>query len=211
MSIPPSSPVRQTFQVVVGFDLSVLGERALEEAFSITMTRLPAEMHVVTVAQAYGSLATLPGRANAIPEEQAREAVRVRVAEVASRFQQRHGPMGIDRIAVYLLMASPSGNLAKPITELVSALDADLVVVGTHGRTGVQRALLGSVAAEVARHSDCSVYIVNPSDFVHGEKVPEVEAALEPGAPHLKHFEHRRTWHYVDKVPHWTSRMMPAV
>jgi nucleotide-binding universal stress UspA family protein len=35
-----------------------------------------------------------------------------------------------------------------------------LIVVGSHGRKGLQRFLLGSVAELVARHADCSVEIV---------------------------------------------------
>jgi nucleotide-binding universal stress UspA family protein len=36
----------------------------------------------------------------------------------------------------------------------------ELVVVGTHGRTGVSRALIGSVAERVVRHAPCSVMVV---------------------------------------------------
>ena len=38
----------------------------------------------------------------------------------------------------------------------------DLVVVGTHGRTGVSRVLLGSVAEQVVRHAPCSVLVARP-------------------------------------------------
>lgn len=37
---------------------------------------------------------------------------------------------------------------------------ADLIVVGSHGRTGLDRFLLGSVAESISRHSRCSVLIV---------------------------------------------------
>jgi nucleotide-binding universal stress UspA family protein len=36
----------------------------------------------------------------------------------------------------------------------------DLVVVGTHGRTGIKRVVMGSVAERVARHAPCAVLIV---------------------------------------------------
>ena len=39
---------------------------------------------------------------------------------------------------------------------------ADLIVVGSHGRTGLDRFLLGSVSDAVARHAACSVEIVRP-------------------------------------------------
>jgi nucleotide-binding universal stress UspA family protein len=36
----------------------------------------------------------------------------------------------------------------------------DLIVIGTHGRTGLRRVLLGSVAERVTRHAACSVLVV---------------------------------------------------
>jgi nucleotide-binding universal stress UspA family protein len=40
----------------------------------------------------------------------------------------------------------------------------DLVVVGTHGRTGIKFVLLGSVAEYVVRYAPCSVMVVRPDD-----------------------------------------------
>jgi universal stress protein A len=39
-------------------------------------------------------------------------------------------------------------------------LTIDLIVIGTHGRTGIKRALLGSVAEKVVRHAPCPVLVV---------------------------------------------------
>jgi nucleotide-binding universal stress UspA family protein len=47
------------------------------------------------------------------------------------------------------------------IVETADEQDADIVVMGSHGRTGVQRVLLGSVAASVASHADRPVLIVH--------------------------------------------------
>ena len=41
--------------------------------------------------------------------------------------------------------------------------DADLVVLGSHGRTGVARVLLGSVAEQVLRHTRRSVVVIRPA------------------------------------------------
>lgn len=40
----------------------------------------------------------------------------------------------------------------------------DLIVMGTHGRTGLSHVLLGSVAEEVARHAPCAVMVVRPTE-----------------------------------------------
>jgi nucleotide-binding universal stress UspA family protein len=46
------------------------------------------------------------------------------------------------------------------ILDIASEWQADLIVVGSHGRKGLDKFLLGSVAESVARHAKCSVWIV---------------------------------------------------
>ena len=52
------------------------------------------------------------------------------------------------------------GDIRETIIDRASGWGADLIVVGSHGRSGIQRFLLGSVAEFVARHANCSVEIV---------------------------------------------------
>jgi nucleotide-binding universal stress UspA family protein len=49
------------------------------------------------------------------------------------------------------------GDAAWEIIELARALKSDLIVMGTHGRTGVGRLLMGSVAEAVLRRAHCPV------------------------------------------------------
>jgi nucleotide-binding universal stress UspA family protein len=56
-----------------------------------------------------------------------------------------------------------SGDPRKVIVEQAEAQNADLVVMGSHGRTGAARIILGSVAEAVLRHASCPVMVV-PSD-----------------------------------------------
>jgi len=52
------------------------------------------------------------------------------------------------------------GDVRETIIDSAAAWGADLIVVGSHGQTGIQRFLMGSVAEFVARHARCSVEIV---------------------------------------------------
>ncbi len=63
----------------------------------------------------------------------------------------------------------PSG---ATIVEHAKALVADLVIVGTHGRSGARRLLLGSTAEEVVRDSTCDVMVVR-LDEPNAAKTPE--------------------------------------
>ena len=52
------------------------------------------------------------------------------------------------------------GDPPSKIIEAASKWHADLIVVGSHGRKGLEHFLLGSVSDAVARHAGCSVQIV---------------------------------------------------
>jgi nucleotide-binding universal stress UspA family protein len=52
------------------------------------------------------------------------------------------------------------GSPAFAITEAARTAEYDLIVIGTHGRTGLSRALIGSVAERVVRHAPCPVLTV---------------------------------------------------
>jgi len=55
------------------------------------------------------------------------------------------------------------GDIRESIIDSAAEWGADLIVVGSHGRSSIQRFLLGSVAEFVARHAKCSVEIVRVS------------------------------------------------
>jgi nucleotide-binding universal stress UspA family protein len=55
--------------------------------------------------------------------------------------------------------AIQEGNARSVIIDTAAQWPADLVVLGSHGREGLDRFLLGSVSESVARHAPCSVLI----------------------------------------------------
>jgi nucleotide-binding universal stress UspA family protein len=57
----------------------------------------------------------------------------------------------------------PAGKPVEEIVRTAKDWGADLIVVGSHGRAGVQRALLGSVAEGVMRAAPCAVLVVRPA------------------------------------------------
>ena len=80
--------------------------------------------------------------------------------------------------AIRVLHAGPPGEV---ICWLAENLACDLIVMGTHGRTGLKHLLLGGVAEYVVRHARCPVLTVaeKPAD-----EPPLVEPlALPPKAP----------------------------
>lgn len=88
-----------------------------------------------------------------------------------------------DRIAVQALVLRDTGRpvstqvrTGHPAEEIVKAAEetgADIIVVGSHGLTGVRRFLIGSVSSQVLQSADCSVLIVKNPEDVRDEE-PEV-------------------------------------
>ena len=75
------------------------------------------------------------------------------------------------------------GAPAEEIVRYADACDADLIIMGTHGRTGIAHALMGSVAEQVVRVAPCPVLLVRTAKRAAGLQgvavtVPPVEKTL---------------------------------
>jgi hypothetical protein len=101
---------------------------------------------------------------------------------------------------------------AAAIAQLAADLEADLVLVGTHGRRGFSRVLLGSVAEGVVRLAPCPVMVMRPREVAE----PALPTLAPPCArcietrkktagkelwceQHSEHHGRRHTYHYVDR------------
>ena len=76
-------------------------------------------------------------------------------ADIAGRAVQDLKPAGLS-----VEGAMVAGDPRSTLVEEAKRTGADLIVVGSHGRSGISRLLLGSVASYVASHAGCSVLIV---------------------------------------------------
>lgn len=102
--------------------------------------------------------------------------------EMAEEAQQRlkalideTGLEGVDVVHAYDRGIAP----APVILDYAAAHDVDLIAMGTHGRRGVKRFMLGSVAEEVVRRAACSVLTVR--DEQEGDTTPPpIERVLVP-------------------------------
>ncbi len=86
----------------------------------------------------------------------------VAAAEPSRRQHEALAHEMADRLRAAGLQAIPAtreGDPAESIVAFARAKAADLVVLGTHGRTGLQRLLMGSVARNVLFHASCSVLL----------------------------------------------------
>jgi nucleotide-binding universal stress UspA family protein len=75
-----------------------------------------------------------------------------------------------------VMTAVESGDARVKIVDYASQWMADLIVVSSHGRTGLDRLLMGSVSENVIRHAHCSVEVVRPAAVAVRSSVVEVSA-----------------------------------
>ena len=91
---------------------------------------------------------------------------------------------------VHVETAVLSGEARFEILRELEERPVDLVVLGTHGRGGLDRLVLGSVAATVARQAPCSVLLISPeaalaegiSDAVSAQTTPAWHSETAPVA-----------------------------
>jgi len=89
----------------------------------------------------------------------ARDAARRDLEELEGELKRTHAGLAPERYHLYLL----EGDIAEAILDFACQREADLIVLGTHGRGGLRKALLGSVAERVFRHSPVPVLTLGPA------------------------------------------------
>jgi nucleotide-binding universal stress UspA family protein len=139
-------------KIVVGTDFSEISERALGLALDLA----ERSEGTVELVHAYASPSFN------LPIEGAVMASASYAAEQSGKLQAqldatvaRHSHRGL-RISTHLR----NGVAYEELCNFARQVGADLIVVGTHGRSGPAHALLGSVAERVLRLADCPVLTV---------------------------------------------------
>lgn len=169
------STISKPYLILVGIDYSTTSEQALEHAIGIAALAANAELHVVHVASSESPALDEDANAPALSTGQAFEQLKTYVAISLGAFETKQaGAAGWPvRVVSHLLDHSP----AHQIAQLASDLQADLVVVGMHGRNAFSRFLLGSVAETVARLAPCPVLVFRPKG------IPPEYPKIEPPCP----------------------------
>jgi nucleotide-binding universal stress UspA family protein len=132
-------------RVVIGTDFSTYSDRALRAALEVTAP--DATFELVHCWQA-------PIVPAGMPIAPLRHDLEKNIIESGSRLINRH-PELAGRASFKPLEAPPADGLATRADEI----GADLIAVGSHGRRGVKRWLLGSIAEGTIRRAPCSVLV----------------------------------------------------
>jgi nucleotide-binding universal stress UspA family protein len=162
-------------KILVPVDFSESSRAALEYAAELARP-FEATIDVVHVWQppTFISTASLPEAPTV--DASLIELVRKNADEATARLAADAKKQGLP---VREARAEP-GVPARTIVEIAKADGYDLVVIGTHGRTGLSHAVMGSVAERVVRHAQCPVLTVRPGFDLRGSSKT---ARVVPTAP----------------------------
>ena len=134
-------------RILLATDLSTASKGATDQALQLARD-LQADLLVVSVIDP-ASLLTV---GSTVPRMDQRRAAREAAAQTIV-VTGRHAGVSV-RFLIW------EGEPGPAIVEAAIAEAADLVVVGTHGRSRVGRLVLGSVSDHVVRHAPCPILIV---------------------------------------------------
>jgi len=142
------------YVVIVGIDFGEASRAALQEAVALTERAEAAELHLVHVI-------AIPSSPIAVATAVAPELAYLEQIQSAGKtlqqwltpFRQAH-----TRLVAHIRIGQPD----RQIAQLATDLSADLVVVGTQSKQGIDRLLLGSVAESLVRRAPCAVLAYRP-------------------------------------------------
>ena len=163
--VGPASPETTVKSVVAPLDGSALSELAIPHAISMA-SALSAGITVLRVTptlehyrrELTGTMAEMGGMAD-LELDSAEDLVAKDAEEVAAYLADVSNRMAIDHAHGVATEHVTSGGIAQAIIERASA-QPSLVVMTTHGRSGVGRMVLGSVTDRVIRHSNVPVLVI---------------------------------------------------
>jgi universal stress protein A len=143
-----ASPIRIK-NILVPVDFSACSEKALRYAMPL------AEQNKAAITLLHVLPGYVPSGLGTVDYVQLRGEMRASVASQLSALAAQEGKENVE-----IRFRTAEGDAATEITLGAKSLLADLIVISTHGRTGLTRALLGSVAEHVVRRAPCPVLVV---------------------------------------------------
>lgn len=151
MSSAPSALETGLKRVLVATDFSEFSKKPVHHALAIAR-RHGAKFYLAHVVSSWGF--TLAGPE---AEEKALEAAWRDARQLESRLVTSGALAQLSHDVIVR-----HGNVWEQLEQVVEQEQVDLIVIGTHGRTGLGKIVLGSVAEDIFRHASCPVLTVGP-------------------------------------------------
>lgn len=155
--------------VLVATDFSATSQKAVRHAVAIAR-HYGAKLYLAHVVSSLGFTLAGPEAMNAATEAACRDG-----RYLESQLLESGALKGLP----YDITVRRGGDVWRELNKVIRQEEVDLVVTGTHGRQGVSKVLLGSVAEQIFRRADCPVLTVGPSSYEES-RVDNVRTCLFP-------------------------------
>jgi nucleotide-binding universal stress UspA family protein len=141
-------------KILAAIDFGDSSLEALRQGHALAET-LRGELAVCHVLPAVPEISALfPERSRDLSPELTADAEAARRAVI----DHARDKLGLELGSVFIDRGAPYAEIVRR----AESFGADYIAIGTHGRTGFARLVLGSVAERVARHAHCSVLVARP-------------------------------------------------
>jgi nucleotide-binding universal stress UspA family protein len=151
-----------TMRMLVAVDLSPASDALIHDAVHLA-ARMRAEL---TVLHVYTPQDVAEAQQRGVYVDQFVESLRGDIAYLLTR-----AGADLQRVKIAVAMGQPTDEILAAAADA----DVDLIVMGTHGRTGLDRLLVGSVAEAVLRRAPCPM-VVMPYSILAGSRRPVAAA-----------------------------------
>jgi nucleotide-binding universal stress UspA family protein len=167
-----SDAKQSKYVVLAAVDLREGSPLVVSRAIELASIHEGGEVHVIAVNEPSPAVVVPP----MVPSpEQLAAPDPARLADFARShlddFKQRAPSARLPAVEVHTAL----GYAPDEIVWLAAHVDADVIVLATHGRRGLKRLLLGSVAEKVVRLAGCPVMVVREKQHHADWRVPEIE------------------------------------
>jgi len=177
----------QHVQVVVAYDFSPSAEQALARAIDVACRAPQHVLHVIAAVDARRGFPMIPTKQiDYVYAEKIQDMIAGHIKDLLGNRPSR------DVVEFYV--HARIGQPAEQILDLAYEVGADLVFIGSHGITGLERLMLGSVSERVVREAKCPVMVVREKTYANVELmkiVPNLEEHKKYTPPHRFSYENK--------------------
>ncbi len=149
----------QPIQIVVAYDFSASAEFAIARAIEVAARAPQHVLHIITALDPHEPPAALAPIKD-VTYEAADQLQSLILDRVKAAFATR-----ATASEVQFYVHARIGKPADEILALAAEIGADMIFIGSHGKTGVERLLLGSVSERVVREAGCPVMVVRAKTY----------------------------------------------
>lgn len=147
------------YRILVGIDFEPTGDEALRMGVELAQVIPSAELHLTTVVV---ERRVAPSAERLAEDERLLEGASQRLRDYVEAWRQRWTGEPVERpMSLHVRL----GDAADSLHQVAVDVDADLIVVGTHGTRGIARLVLGSVSERLVKLARVPVLVARPKDF----------------------------------------------